>query len=437
MESKKIAIFGAGLVGSLQALFMRKLGHEVHIYERRSDPRKLSAGEGRSINLIITSRGIEALKHVDLVDQVLNLTVPVYGRKMHDLEGNLTYQPYGKKEECNYSVSRLLLNQELISFAEERGAHFHFSSGLESLDLENSSAQLSSNERVTFDHAFGTDGAGSVARDELMKISGGESSTEFLANNYKEFLMPADSSGKYLIDESSLHIWPRGHHFLMALPNLKGSFTMTLYLDPTGPVSFEQIQTKEGIEKYFNQYYPDVPPLIPNYVEQLLENPEGKLGTVRCAPWVYRDKIALLGDSAHAITPFFGQGMNAGFEDCSVLFKLLRDNPQAWEKAFSEYDKTQKPNGDAIADMALENYVEMCDKVGDPNFLLKKKVEAELIERFPDKYNSRYRMVVYGLGSYKEALDQGIKNKEILNQLVQGKNSLEEIDWGYAEELLS
>ncbi|MBT3984352.1 MAG: FAD-dependent monooxygenase [Bacteriovoracaceae bacterium] len=433
--SKNVSIVGGGLVGSLEALYMLKRGHSVNVFEKRVDPRTAGADSGRSINLIITSRGIKALELLDIKDQVLSESVPVFGRMIHDIEGKTTYQPYGKdNSECNYSISRGQLNIILIDLAEKAGAKFFFDHDLTNLDVDKNEIQFG-DRKFTSDIIFGADGSGSVVRKELERQNLVESTIEWLDADYKELYMPATNDGNYQIEKNALHIWPRGDHFLMALPNLKGSFTVTLYIPPSSEHHFDHLRTKELAKSYFEKFYPSAIPLMKDYLEQFTENPVGKLGTVRSFPWNYKGQVALIGDAAHAIVPFFGQGMNAGFEDCTVLEEIL-DDSETLEQAFSKYTEFQKPNGDAIATMAIENYREMSEHVGDEKFLFKKKIEKELVNRFPDRFNSRYRMVVYGLRPYKEAYDQGIKNKETIEKLAAGVNNLEDVDWGLAEKML-
>lgn len=434
---EKIVIAGAGLVGSFWALALKKKGYEVELYEKRPDMRKDSVDGGRSINLVATSRGLNAFEAAGILNEVKKIVVPVTGRMMHSLDGELTYQPYGRDEsECNYSVSRALLNVTLLNEAEKAGVKIFFEKEMEKLDPERGIA-IFSGEEVSFDRLFGADGAGSPTRKELLRLMPEATETvDFISSDYKELLMPAGDNNSYPIEKKALHIWPRGDHMLMALPNLDGSFTMTAYLPQKGERSFESLKTKEDVEEFFEKYYKSSVPHMPNFADEFFENPQGKLGTVRMSNWVYKDKVALVGDAAHAVVPFFGQGMNCGLEDCFYLLTYMNQFPNNWEKIFEEYDKNQRPNGNAIADMALENFVEMRDKVGDERFLLKKAVEHKIENEFPEKYRARYGMVTYTLIPYRYAKEAGLIQNEILNELTEGISSPDQVDLKKAEKLI-
>ncbi len=437
MESpKKIVVVGAGLVGSLLSIALKKRGHEVIVFERRSDLRNESGTAGKSINLILTAKGIRTVVSLGLWEKVQTILSPVVGRTMHSKTGELTFQPYGKNEtECNYSVGRGDLNKMLLSEAEKTGAKLIFSTSITEVDFNKKMAVLSNGEKITYDLIFGTDGSGSALRESLIKAESEKASykVEALGTDYKELLMPAKSDGNYALDSKSLHIWPRGNHMLMALPNLDGSFTMTLYM----PVSwFNDFEDRLKFENYFKENYSDAISLMPNYIEDYYSRPQGFLGVVRMKPWIYQDQMALLGDAAHAIVPFFGQGMNSGFLDIYTLLSLMDQYPNDFLKVFTEYDREQKKNGDAVADLSLENFVEMCEKVGDEKFLFRKKVEMKIEQSFPSKYRSRYGMVTYTLIPYYKALEAGIIQDEILNAVIGNTLKLEEIDLELAEKLI-
>jgi kynurenine 3-monooxygenase len=281
---------------------------------------------------------------------------------------------------------------------------------------------------------FGTDGAGSLVRKNLTQQfpESFKENTEWLPASYKELFLPTPNN----LDNKALHIWARGSHMMMALANLDGSFTMTLYLPKTGPISFEKIQTRAEIENLFKTEFPDAVPLMPNYVNDFEKNPTGALGTVRCSKWTFEDSVALMGDAAHAIVPFFGQGMNSGFEDCTNFLKVLDQKNGNWPEALQEYDKVQRPNANAIADMAIENWYEMSEKVADPRFQLRKKVEAALEKNFPQMYKSRYGMVTYTLIPYHVVQQAGLLQDQILAELMTGMNTVEDLSLGQAEGLL-
>jgi kynurenine 3-monooxygenase len=433
---KKIVIAGAGLVGSLLAIALKQRGHEVIVFEKRSDLRAENASAGKSINLILTAKGIRTVVALGLWEKVQTILSPVVGRMMHSKAGELAFQPYGKNEtECNYSVGRGDLNKMLMTEAEKAGVKIVFSTSLTHVDFKTKTITLDNNELLSYDLLFGTDGSGSAAREALIKEVGDGASykVEALGTDYKELLMPAKSNGEYPLDSKSLHIWPRGNHMLMALPNLDGSFTMTLYM----PVAwYKEFEDQSKFKKYFEENYSDAIPLIPNYIEDYFSRPQGFLGIVRMKPWVYKDQLALLGDAAHAIVPFFGQGMNSGFLDIFTLITLMDQYPNDYIKVFSEYDLEQKKNGDAVADLSLDNFVEMCERVGDEKFLFRKKVEMKIEQTFPDKYRSRYGMVTYTLIPYYLAKEAGHIQDEILDELTQNKNDLNEIDLNLAAKLI-
>lgn len=426
-QKEKIVIVGAGPVGALFATMLAGRGHQVEVFEKRPDLRAQSLEAGRSINLVLTLRGLEALEVIDAREEVLDLTVPVLGRMMHDRDGELVYQPYGKDEsECNYSVSRTELNCYLLDRAEAAGVRIHFETPVETIDVEEGVLRAGGEDH-RYGVLIGADGAPSVVRKTLVEEGKIEARTEMMGTAYKEVVFPAGEDGAYAMDGRSLHIWPRGEHFLMALANLDGSFTGTLYLPSEGALSFEALNTQEKMKAYIEREYPDAPELLGDYACELVENPVGHLGTVWAESWHYGEKVMLIGDAAHGIVPFFGQGLNSGFEDCRVFMEMLAKEgfgAELYEKFFA----ARKVNTDAIATMALENAVEMSAKVADPGFLLRKKVEGQLAEdgRFP--YWSRYRMVMYTHIPYSEAYRIGAKQTAFLDDLLAGLSTIEELD---------
>lgn len=433
---KKIIVSGAGLVGSLLAISLKKRGHDVTLYEKRPDMRLDTNDAGKSINLIVTAKGIKTLVSQDLWEEVQKITVPVTGRMMHSVAGKTVFQPYGKDDsECNYSISRGELNILLMNLAEKEGIKINFNSPLMELDLDNKCAFFEGHDKEGYDLIFGTDGAGSATREKMMEKLGdaGEAKIHPLGADYKEMLMPSNADGTYPIEKHALHIWPRGNHMLMALPNQGGSFTMTLYM-PTD--WFKEYDTAEKVEGYFKEFYPDAIPLMPNYKEEFKDNPQGFLGTLRCNPWVYKDSVALLGDAAHAIVPFFGQGMNCGFSDIQYLLDQIDLNGNDWSKTLEEYNKHQKLNGDAVADLSLENFIEMCDKVGDDKFLLRKKVEHTLENAFPKKFRSRYAMTTYTLIPYHKVIEAGKVQAKVLDKICKKIDSIDDLDLKKAEKLI-
>jgi kynurenine 3-monooxygenase len=445
---EEILIVGGGLVGSLASIYLQRRGFDVTIYERSPDMRQIAAtadAGGRSINLVVASRGVRALQAVGLWDGARELSVPVTGRMVHSVNGELSYQPYGRDDsECNYSISRAGLNRFLITAAEERGVRFVFSRRLMDADLEAGRLEFSdesSSARETVTAAnlvVGADGAASAVRGAFRGRPGFEESMELLEHGYKELTIPAADGGSSRIDGNVLHVWPRGDMMLMALPDLEGSFTVTLYLPQRGEESIDSLDTEPKVVELFEKQFPDAIPLIPDFARMFLQNPAGELGTVRCRPWHIDDDVFLIGDAAHAIVPFFGQGMNAGFEDCRILDEILDKHGHGdWSGALREYTDTRKPDADAIADMALENFVEMRDHVGDPKFLLRKQVEHALEEKLPLEYRSRYSMVMYGSHiPYGVARNVGEIQRGILDELCAGLQSASELDWDRARKLI-
>lgn len=432
MVKNAIHILGAGLVGSLWAYRLRQKGVPVHVYEKRSDPRLNSADRGRSINLIVTSRGLHALKQAGLVDSILPSTVPVYGRRMHARDGATQYQAYGRNvSECNYAVSRTDLNKELIQACERSGVVFHFEHDLSDINVVQKTLNFTNGSCASYEHLFATDGAGSLVRKKMHAVDSVtyQENINFLSSDYKELYLPADENGQPLLEKNNLHIWPRGTHMLMALANPDNSFTLTLYLPRTNhPWSLDSIKTKDRVQALFMSEFNDALPLIPDLESQFLKNPQGSLGTVRCSRWHYEDSIVLMGDAAHAIVPFFGQGMNCGFEDATTLMDILERNQWNFKHSFDDYSRHRIPNATAIADMALENFIEMSDKVGDQNFLAQKKIEAILEKEFPNDYRSRYGMITYTLIPYAKAKEAGLIQTRLLTTLTQMFPRIEDLN---------
>jgi kynurenine 3-monooxygenase len=439
----KISIIGAGLVGSLWAVLLQQRGYEVSLFEKRKDIRKLSSAEDRSINLVITSRGLNGLALANLLDDAIKLSVPILGRMIHSRTGETQFQAYGNSDECNFSISRAELNKFLLDAADKEGVKIYFEHQLEDINFENKTItfnQVSNN--YTYNLLFGTDGSGSLVRRNLCKHfpKEFEEHTDWLEADYKELFMPADAGGKYQIEKNALHIWPRGSHMMMALANLDGSFTMTLYMpqhnNENNIPNFAMMSNKDKVEKFFNEDFVDAQSLMGNYAEDFINRPQGKLGTVRCSKWTYDNSVILMGDAAHAILPFFGQGMNCGFEDCINMLKILDESAEDWTEAIPQFERIQKPNAKAIADMAIENWTEMRDKVGDAKFLLRKKVEALLEKEFPALFKSRYGMVTYTMIPYTIAHDIGKIHDKILTTICEGIKSIDEISLPQIEGIL-
>jgi len=418
-SKEKIAVVGVGPVGSLLSLALAKRGYSVEAFERRPDMRKVAIGAGRSINLAVSFRGLHALKEVGLEAQVLEKAIAMRGRLMHAISGELTYQPYGLDDsDCIYSSSRSELNKILMTKAEATGnVRIHFDHKVEDVP--------------EFAHVIGTDGSASAMR-RAMHVPSQEDELDY---GYKELEIPAGPGGAFLMEKHALHIWPRGTFMLIALPNFEGSFTCTLFLPKHGCLSFDQLTGPSEVEAFFKKNFPDALALMPDLTAQFFANPLGHMPKLKCYPWNQGGKVLLMGDAAHAIVPFFGQGMNCGFEDVSYFMRMLETAPD-WETLFTEFGKVRKPNADAIADMALENFLEMRDRVADPKFLLEKEVEKLLQKEFPGKYYSRYALVTFSRIPYREALLRGQANDRILATLCEGITSANDVDLKKAKALL-
>lgn len=428
---KEIVILGAGLVGSLLSLYLARQGYTVKVFERRSDLRKAKLYAGRSINLAMSDRGLNALHAIGLENAIRAIAIPMLGRMMHDTNGNLNYQAYGL-DDSQYinSVSRSELNLTLIHEADKHpNISFFFDQRCERVDLKNKSVHFINdktltNSTIAYDLIFGADGAFSALRLSMMLQSDKMNySQSYLEHGYKELTIPAGVKGSIQIEKHALHIWPRKQFMLIALPNLDGSFTCTLFFPFKGKESFESIQTEAEILAFFKAQFPDTLALMPNLVADFMHNPASSLVTVKCDPWTVGNHAALIGDAAHAIVPFYGQGMNCGFEDCFVLDSLITKYDHDWDQILAAYEQLRKPDGDAIADLAKANFIEMRDKVADPQFLLRKKIEAKITKTFPQHWLPLYNMVTFSNIRYSEALRRGQVQDEIMDQIMQLSNA--------------
>lgn len=422
MAEKQI-IIGAGLVGSLHAVYLAKRGVQVDMYERRPDMRNVDISAGRSINLAISHRGLKALDRVGLKEKVLEMVIPMPGRMVHDIEGNTNFQPYGKDGQHINSVSRGGLNALLMNEAEKAGVKIHFNERCVSFDLDAGRATFRNEvsgevNEVSADHIYGTDGAFSEVRGAMMKTDRFNYSQTYLPHGYKELSIPPGEGGGYRIEKNALHIWPRGGYMLIALPNLDGSFTVTLFLAYEGKYAFENLNTEKEVLHFFNEVFPDVVPHMPTLVEDFFDNPTASLCTVRCFPWRHKDKVLIFGDASHAIVPFYGQGMVSGFEDCHVFDQLADEYWDDKELLFDKFQDLRKPDADAIADLALRNFIEMRDLVADPKFLLRKQIEKKLSAKHPKEWVPLYEMVTFSELRYSEALAKGKEQDRIMEQVL-------------------
>jgi kynurenine 3-monooxygenase len=424
MTQKDIVIVGAGLVGSLLSIYLAKRGHKVRIYERRGDMRTEADVAGRSINLALSDRGIKALREVGIAEEIMKIAIPMPGRFIHNRDGSTAFQPYGKQGQAINSVSRGELNKKLMDLAEANGIEIFFNRKCDTIDWGNNEITFDyfgKEEEVKADLIFGADGAYSAARMQHMLHHNLFNYQQYYIDcGYKELSIPAGADGTFLIDKNALHIWPRKDYMLIALANLDGSFTGTLFFPFHGETSFDKLDTEEKVEEFFQREFADVCKLIPNVTEQFFNNPTSSLVTVKCFPWVREDKFCLIGDAAHAIVPFFGQGMNAGFEDCSVMNEQMEKHGDDWKSLLEEFQQLRKPDADAISDLALNNFTEMRDKVANPGFLLQKKIEARLHDKYPDKWIPAYSQVTFNPQiRYSEALQRGQRQERIMQQVMQ------------------
>lgn len=421
--AEKIVIVGAGLVGSLHAIMMARKGYQVEVYERRPDLRNIELQGGRSINLALSTRGWKALEMAGIAEEINEICIPMYGRKMHAIDGELTYQSYGKDNQAIYSVSRGDLNKRMLLAASEYdNVSFFFNHKCLDVDLVSNTAKFEDENgnkvSTKADRLFGTDGAFSAIRQRLMKTDRFNFSQEYLSHGYKELLLPANPDGTHQIDKNVLHIWPRGEYMLIALPNYDGSYTCTLFFPFEGEYSFSSLQTNQQVEDFFKKVFPDFYDLLPNVAEEYFQNPTSSLVMVKCEPWNYQDKIMLMGDASHAIVPFYGQGMNAGMEDCSVFQEMLEDFDGDWSNLFNQFSTQRKPDGDGILELALQNYIEMRDLVGDSDFLLRKKIEKKIYDKYPDKWMPLYSQVTFSNIRYSEALATGQRQAKIMDKIM-------------------
>ena len=432
---KKAIIVGAGLVGSLWAVYLAKAGYKVTIYERRTDIRKTVISAGKSINLALSNRGWKALDTVGVGDEVRKFAIPMYGRMMHDLEGNLTYQQYGKEDQAIYSVSRGLVNARMMDMAEQKGnATIFFQHECRKVDLEKGIVYLTnmqSQEQFEdqADLVFAIDGAFSAVRyNSMQKLDRFNYSQNFIADGYREILLPANEDGSSKMDTSALHIWPRGRFMMIALANNDNSFTCTLFMPHSDhKYAFDKLKSSDKVNAFFQEVFPDFYDMLPSIAESWENHPLASLAIVRCHPWT-AGKVALMGDSAHATVPFYGQGMNAGFEDCTVMFELLEKHGENWPAIFEEYNRERKPDGDALQDLSLGNYFEMRDFVADPMFLLRKKIEAKFSGLYPDKWMPLYSQVTFSSIRYSVALKQGEVQRGIMDQIMEQSDIIQQWD---------
>lgn len=444
--SESLQIVGGGLVGALSAIFLAKRGYGVTLFERRQDMRVATISAGRSINLAVTSRGLKALAEAGLKEDVLKIAIPMKGRMLHAVDGTTTFVPYGQKaHEVIYSVSRGELNKLLLSKAEAYpNVTVHFEQRCTGYDPAAQQLQFHDEAKgrdhtVTATRVIGTDGSGSLLRKALEQYAPGFAQTEeMLDYGYKELVIPASATGGFAMEKEALHIWPRKNYMVIALPNIDGSFTVTLFYPHKGAESFETLTTPESVRAFFAQQFPDALALMPELAEVFFGNPTGVMVTVKSAPWHIADTLMLLGDASHAIVPFFGQGMNCGFEDVSAFGELLDAHKGDWQALFTKLEAARKPNSDAIADMALANFIEMRDTVADAKFQLKKQIGFALEARYPGQFIPKYAMVVFHPEiPYATAKALGAEQDVLLSALAADITDVAQLDWAKAEQLMA
>ncbi len=435
---RPVTILGAGLVGSLLAVVLRKRGHPVTIYERRPDMRAAGGPAGRSINLAMSTRGWKALDLAGLRSEIEELAIPMTGRFLHQTDGSTAFQPYGKKGEAIYSVSRGELNKRLMTLAEREGATILFNQRVVKVDVAENSLQFAVDSSqfagrnsqlgsaaeqggelrpAACELLFGADGAFSALRTAYTYLDRTDASQHYLTHAYKELHIPADEAGGWRMEKGALHIWPRQRYMLIALPNTDGSFTCTLFLPFEGEISFEKLQTEADVQAFFEEHFADAVPRMPGLLHDFFANPTASLITTHISRWHYGKKSVLIGDAAHAIVPFYGQGMNAGFEDVTVLTGLLDEYGEDWDRLLPHYQRLRKPAGDAVARLALLNFEEMRDKVADPAFLERKRLEKELGLRYPDRFVSVYELVSFSHTPYDAVISCIAAQDKLLDRI--------------------
>jgi kynurenine 3-monooxygenase len=438
---RKIIVLGAGLVGSVLSSILARHGCRVEVYDHMADIRETHLTSGRSINLTLCERGLNVLDRLGVGEAVRRISVPVYGRLVHDVSGSLSFQPYGNRQEAIYSVARGDLNRVLLDFAARHfDIEFHFNERCLEVDLETPAVVLKNLKtgevtRRTAEMIFGADGAYSTARLRMQKKTRFNFSQQYWEQGYKELSVPL-SADSWAAEKNVIHIWPRGNYMLIGFPNTDGSFTCSLHIPFEGPLSFESIKTEADLLALFENSFPDAIPHMPNLAEEFFSRPVNSMVTIKCSPWSYRDKAALIGDAAHTIYPSYGQGANAGFEDCAVLDECMDRYGEDWTALLKDFERQRKPNTDAIADLCVEHFVELRDLVGTPEFLRRKEIERRINRMYPDEYRDLYSMITFTRMPYTEALRTEREQYALVEQLMRVEDIEHKLNSGEVDHLI-
>jgi kynurenine 3-monooxygenase len=426
LKNKNISIVGGGLVGSLLSIYLSKQGASVSVFDKRPDLRKDISQAGRSINLALSNRGIRALEPLGITKEIMEISMPMYKRIMHSVKGSLTEQKYGKNNQAIYSVSRHDLNERLVNIAEKIGVRFYFNYECEKVDFLNTELFFKNGASSISDYIFAADGAGSLIRKHMSRSFPDVNMTEkFIDSSYKELTISSNLDGTHKLPNDSLHIWPRESFMVIALPNLDGTFTCTLFAPNEGSDSFSSIENKKDVRKFFLSYFPDLIDLIPDLEIQYFDNPTSRLGFVRCSSWKKQNTI-LIGDACHATVPFYGQGMNAGFEDCFLLNNWINENHNLSDNNIADFLSKRYLNTSAMQDLSMANFIEMQSKTANQQFLLQKKIEEWFSNKHPEKWMPLYSMVTFSSLDYYEAMQKGMVQDKIMQDVMR-QNNLETV----------
>ncbi|MCL9683411.1 FAD-dependent oxidoreductase [Legionella maioricensis] len=438
---KKITLIGGGLAGTLCSLYLARRGYLVDLFESRADIRKSPTDYGRSINLALSCRGITGLKAMDLMDEVNKIMVPMRARAIHESNGDVHYQPFGRHEnEYINAISRTDLNALLLNKAEQsRNIHLHFDMKLQHVDIYKKKLQFQTKNGPHVEHVYerliGADGAPSSLRDALKNEGIVEFSRDFLSHGYKELSISKTHTAG--MAREHLHLWPRDSFMLLGNPNPDDSITGSLFLAHEGKDSFAFLDNEERLVTFFQKEFPDAYSAMPNLISEFFENPTGNMSTITCSPWYYRDECLLIGDAAHGVIPFFGQGMNSAFEDCRILDELLEQYKDDWSIVMPVFYEQRKINTDAVAQMSMDNYYEIHSDIRNPKFILRKQVERELMHRYPNQYVSKHVLVMFTNTPYAQAMAQGEVQSTLLDQICYSINDIKEVNWQEIDRLMS